>query len=298
MINIGEIVRVNREEQGISQEELCFGICSVSNLSRIENGTQIPSRATYEALMQRMGLPPEIYPSFLNERELETYRLKHEINEKFKAGKYDESEILLDKLENAPKLERIYRQFAMFVRAILLRKNNGDPADVLEAMKQVVEASVKDFEPKRILRYVLTKDEMNMLNNLATSYYESGDQSYGIEILYAIKDYIERRVVDNKGISPTYTTILFNLSNWVGLKGRYKEVLKLCDIGIPNCIEYGSYFSFAGLLFNKGYALVMLDRKEEAQKYIQEAYYIDRARNELSLCEITKNFADEHGIII
>lgn len=39
---IGEIIREQRNRRNISQEELCFGICSVTTLSRIENGNQKP----------------------------------------------------------------------------------------------------------------------------------------------------------------------------------------------------------------------------------------------------------------
>lgn len=45
-------------------------------------------------------------------------------------------------------------------------------------------------------------------------------------------------------------------------------------------------------------ALVMLEQKDEAQKYLQEAYYINRSRNKQRSSEIVKNFADEHGIAI
>lgn len=296
MLSIGEIIRTNRIEKKISQETLSYGICSVSNLSRIENGTQTPSRATYEALMQRMGLSPEVFPSFLNDRELETFRLKHEINKKVIEGRYGEAEALLNKMSEEPKLERIYEQFVIYVRAILFREKGGDPKEVLDEMKKAVAMSMEDFAPQNILRRVLTQIELNMLNNLADSYYYAGYEDYGIEILYALKEYLEKKVADTEGTSPLYTVVLYNLSKWVGLRGCYDKVIKLCDTGIENCIEYGRYVAFAGLLLNKGYALVMLNRKEEARKYLQEAYYIDRARNNLKMCESIKDFADEHCI--
>jgi len=54
MLKIGDIIRTNRIEKRISQETLAYGICSVSNLSRIENGLQNPSRAKYEKLIMKM----------------------------------------------------------------------------------------------------------------------------------------------------------------------------------------------------------------------------------------------------
>lgn len=52
---IGNYIHDMRIERGYSQEELCFGICSVGNLSKIENGTRMPNRKTVEAITQRLG---------------------------------------------------------------------------------------------------------------------------------------------------------------------------------------------------------------------------------------------------
>lgn len=52
---IGEVIRLLRKEKGITQELLSDGLCSVETLSRIENGKHTPSRATLDALMERLG---------------------------------------------------------------------------------------------------------------------------------------------------------------------------------------------------------------------------------------------------
>ncbi|WP_075717340.1 helix-turn-helix domain-containing protein [Roseburia sp. 499] len=52
---IGSFIHDLRVERGYSQEELCYGICSTGNLSKIENGIRMPNRKTIEALMQRLG---------------------------------------------------------------------------------------------------------------------------------------------------------------------------------------------------------------------------------------------------
>ena len=42
-ILIGWIIKQTREEIGLTQEQLCEGICTPATLSRIENGKQAPS---------------------------------------------------------------------------------------------------------------------------------------------------------------------------------------------------------------------------------------------------------------
>ena len=46
---------------GLTQEELCEGLCEPATLSRIENGRQAPSRSRANALLQRLGLPNDRY---------------------------------------------------------------------------------------------------------------------------------------------------------------------------------------------------------------------------------------------
>lgn len=41
-VYIGSIIRKRRQELGLTQEQLCRGICETVTLSRIENGKQTP----------------------------------------------------------------------------------------------------------------------------------------------------------------------------------------------------------------------------------------------------------------
>jgi len=296
MITIGELIRTNRVQQGISQEYLSYGICSVSSLSRIENGLQMPSRANFDALTERMGLSTELFPSFMNDREVEAFKLKHQINQKLIAARNDEAEILLNRLCAMPKLERKYIQFTMYARAVLSRQRNGKPEDVLKSLKEAAKLSIRETAPEKIPQQFLSMDELSILNNLAIAHYDNDMQQEGIDILYALKEYIERKVADKESVAPMYTAILFNLSKWIGLKGFYYETIKLAEIGIQHCIEYGAYFTFAQLLFNKGYALLMLGQEQEAKEYILQAYYIQKARGIQAACNAYNEFAREHNI--
>ncbi len=57
MVNsgMGDIIRSLRKRAHLTQEGLAEGICSPVSVSRIENGTQMPSSAVLEALLDRLG---------------------------------------------------------------------------------------------------------------------------------------------------------------------------------------------------------------------------------------------------
>lgn len=76
--NAGQTVRAAREKTGLTQEKFSEGICSAFSLSRIENGTAGVGPATFQALMERAGLPCESSPVFASRTDFDCfYALKH-----------------------------------------------------------------------------------------------------------------------------------------------------------------------------------------------------------------------------
>lgn len=76
---LGEYIKKQREKLGLTQEQVCEGICEQVTLSRLENGRQTPSRTRVNALLQRLGLPEDRYYMILTKNELEIEALKKEI---------------------------------------------------------------------------------------------------------------------------------------------------------------------------------------------------------------------------
>ena len=67
---LGEYIKQERLKQGITQEQLCAGICEPITVSRMENGKQTPSYNRICAFLQRLGLPDERFFALLSKNEL------------------------------------------------------------------------------------------------------------------------------------------------------------------------------------------------------------------------------------
>lgn len=63
----GKMIFHHRKKLGLTQEKLCEGICSVSHLSKIENGTKEAGIETIELLLQKMNVKLEINDIQLDE---------------------------------------------------------------------------------------------------------------------------------------------------------------------------------------------------------------------------------------
>ncbi len=109
----GEEIRRLRIERGLSQEQLVEGICSPSTLSRIENGSQVPSNRILRLLMERLDGPGYSYAHFLSPLEFNQEVLKEDLLEAMEYGDMEKAIELLQKLEQGldegdPKLAQFY----------------------------------------------------------------------------------------------------------------------------------------------------------------------------------------------
>ena len=87
---LGDCIREQRERLGVTQEELCEGICSVPTLSKIENGRQGMRLNQYIAIMERLGLPVEPLGVRVTNDEMYWYNIKREIRHRLASHKEDE----------------------------------------------------------------------------------------------------------------------------------------------------------------------------------------------------------------
>ena len=68
-------------------------------------------------------------------------------------------------------------------------------------------------------------------------------------------------------------TVLYNLSQNLGLANRYEEALEIVRDGEAMCLRHGSLRMLAPFAINHGCDLLELGRKKEALPYLAMSYY-------------------------
>ena len=149
---LGEYVKQRRLDLGLTQEQLCYGICEPMTLSRLENGKQTPSRNRINALLQRLGLPDDRYFALLSKNELEMEALQKEIVACNVTEKVPEG---FEKLAQFEKLadpdDQIAQQFALRSRVLLGRLDGRyTPLEQIDLLMQAIQLTVPRFDLESI----------------------------------------------------------------------------------------------------------------------------------------------------
>lgn len=77
--DFGLFLKEKRRLHGITLEQLSEGLCSVSGLVRIEDGTRIAGKALQDALLYRLGISPDVYENFLFADDYTRWRKRQQL---------------------------------------------------------------------------------------------------------------------------------------------------------------------------------------------------------------------------
>ena len=191
---LGEYIRQERLKQGVTQEQLCEGICEPITVSRMENGKQTPSYNRIRAFLQRLSLPDDRYFAVLSENELEIKGLQDEIradavrfSQAVPENQLDIQAAGLQKLEKLERLaepdDRIIRQFILTMK-ITFGKPDGSYSSVeaLEGLLEALHITVPNCNPETFNLGLSSLDETSLICQIAYIYAKMGQTNKALEI--------------------------------------------------------------------------------------------------------------------
>ena len=217
---LGEYIKKQREKLGLTQEQVCEGICEQVTLSRLENGRQTPSRTRVNALLQRLGLPEDRYYMILTKNELEIEALKKEI---IACNALDSAKEGFSKVEQLEKLvntdDNLEKQFILRSKALLgYLAGRYTKEEKLRMLIQAIGLTIPDFDLEIIGSHLYTVDEMKIINQIAGVYSDMGQNKKAADIYYQLLKYVQKHqqeAVISSGMLPM-------------VLGNYARALDLC----------------------------------------------------------------------
>lgn len=301
LIYIGDIIRQRRLELGLTQEELCAGICESTSLSRIETGKQVPTYLILNALLSRLGLPAEKYYAMVGKNELEMERLKDEIVDCNARGLGREG---LEKLERLAALttpeDRITAQFILRSRVLLGRLEEDGTVvpysteEKLEILFRAMELTVSGFDLDEIGRRRYTKDEMKIINQIGVVYGDSGQRRQALDIYYQLFRYIRKRLVENANNAAEISLVAYNYAYYLCMEKRYEEAQEMAEWGWEHSLRWNKAAEIGGFMWVLAESYYHMGKIEESKAYFYQSYYAQRMMKDDRRADVVKNYLLEY----
>ena len=260
---LGPLIKQKREELGLTQEDLADGICSVPTLSRIENGEMLPNKSHSEMLLQRLGYSDMMHISYVTEKTLELHELKFKIRQAIIQNRRGEGEALLEKFSSlSDHSDCISAQFILIYKTIL-----SDQLDISSRMGRFLKAirmTCPNFSAENFPSF-LSYEEIIAINNYANCKGEKGELAEAIDTLFSLKKHYDYRMTNQEEILRTQLMVLYNLSKFLGMAGRYDECIEICDTGIRISRETRRCSHLDRLYYNKAWAMLKRNQLQDHQ---------------------------------
>lgn len=223
---IGNIIRDFRTEQGLSQQTLCYGLCSKSKLSKIESNALQPDITLTEALFQRLGISEQIFTFWGNEREASFYDLKSEIMQ-ILSSKQQKS--ILRHIENMESLiearNLLGRQKCLTYKALLKPTSEAIPM-LMEALR----LSLPSFNIYDLLSYRLTRQELEILNYIGYLYSISNESYLSSFYFLQLLEYQKKTPLDIQMRANIFTSTSYLYCHSLYVNKDYRQILSLPDL--------------------------------------------------------------------
>lgn len=286
-----ELLQKSRMVRGISQEELCDEICNRETISRIENRKNKISDSKFYSLAEKLQKRKNRYTMFINTDQYELSKKERQIGKLLWYNQCEEAEKIFCEIErNGLPDTRENKQYLLFERTCLdWRKGKITRKEGIVKLKESLSYTLSKEEIENIEDIFLTRQEINILNNLAVGYYKIGRREEAVSILYKVlANYNNTKVMDfyhAKGIFP----ILANLATYLEEMGNYEGAIEMCDRAIRLGFSIEKNDIFQRFLTTKACVLEDKGKKESAIEYFTQSYHISCLMKDQHTASIIKS---------
>lgn len=292
-LTIGALIRELRLEQNITQQILCYGLCSKSKLSKIENGSLQPDIALAQSLLQRLGISDSIFTFYGNNHETLLQDLRQKLTtipltDTTKVLKYSQ-----DMLNLCNKQDTFYTQYALYRKACCIKSSIEGSSNLFDTLT----LSLEHFEFNNISNYRLSWLELTILNNYC-AIYSLDFPSKGIFDMYKLLEYYHHSqmdVLEKKRVFPVTLTVLVR---HLYKQKRFNELIELSTYFSSSTVKFTVAFS-AFIFCHYSQALAEVGDTALATLYAHYTYYNFLIINSLSNATGFKDdFKKDYNILL
>lgn len=167
IFSMKDVLRTRREMFGLTQEQLCEGICSVKSLRRAEKGQTDMQRETLKKLLNRLGLSGQMQWSRLITSDREVIRMAEELADYINDRKFSVASKQLESLKSRIDLDIPQNKQYFLEKQALLEFEQGKVTgeEFVKMEKEALECTLCAENLYRKENVYLTEREIICISN-------------------------------------------------------------------------------------------------------------------------------------
>ncbi|MCC2495305.1 helix-turn-helix transcriptional regulator [Bacillus cereus] len=254
--DLGITIKELRIKKNISQSELCHGICSQSQISKIEKGMIYPSSILLYQLSERLGIDPNnIFALTKNKKIKYIENVKCVMRDCVKQKQYNELYEIVKKEKNDNNFQsKDDKQFLIWHEAIAVFMVDKSIKTALDFLNNALKLTLTNSD-------FLSEREIDIMQTMAIFYAENKEYEKSINIFKrCLTNFNKLDFPRDKEIK---LKIIFNLAKILGHANQHEEAVKYNDMGIKLAINLNTLYLLGELYYGKSWNLLKLKQPNE-----------------------------------
>ena len=170
-IQFHTLLEALRKDRGITLEQLCEGLCSVSQMYYIQSGNRLPDYLTRNRIIGRLGISSEVYEDYVQFDEYDRWCKRQELLIFLEESKWNEvSELLYELNCKWKKVNSIEKQFLLDIKARLKIQRCESDEEIFGVYNEIVGITMPNINYGNRNTYLSQVEFYYLINKL---YYES-----------------------------------------------------------------------------------------------------------------------------
>ncbi|MBE5092350.1 helix-turn-helix domain-containing protein [Bacillus thuringiensis] len=249
--DLGITIKELRIKKNISQSELCHGICSQSQISKIEKGMIYPSSILLYQLSERLGIDPNnIFALTQNKRLKYVENVKYVIKDCLKQKQYKELYEIVKKEKNLNNFQtKDEKQFLIWHEAIAVFMVDKSIKTALDFLNNALKLTLTNSD-------FLSEREIDIMQTMAIFYAENKEYEKSINIFKrCLTNFNKLDFPRDKEIK---LKLMLNLAKCFDFTYQHEEAIKYIDKGIKLAINLNTLYLLGELFYLKGQCLLKM----------------------------------------
>ncbi|MEK4605227.1 helix-turn-helix domain-containing protein [Bacillus sp. FSL L8-0099] len=282
--DLGITIKEIRIKKNISQSELCHGICSQSQISKIEKGMIYPSSILLYQLSERLGIDPNnIFALTQNKKLKYVKNVKYVMRDCAKQKQYKELyEIVKQEKKQNNFQSKEDKQFLIWHEAIAIFEVNRSTKTALTLLNHALKLTLTNSD-------FLSEREIDIMKTMAIFYAEHKEYEKSIKILRrCLTNFNKLDFPRDKEIK---LKIILNLAKFLDLTYQHEEAIKYLDKGIKLAINLDTLYLLGELYYLKSQYLLKIKQhnEEDVVNNMKKALFIFELREKEHYIQMIKD---------